>query len=128
MIESNEPVVFKGRTYPACEGIGFDGEYFVVQMYTYSPQHDGDRANHFTSLPISPKRYRERHPTKAAYVVSSETSVTVLDDWGNDYHVSGSSEFIARLISDMQSGGLSAVRLRVSLDPYSCQSISEQVE
>lgn len=80
--DNREKVWYNGRKFGGIKEIGFnEAGKFVVKLFPCSPDPRG-RGSFLTVFAISPKSYRENHPTKTAWF-RLQNVLEIYDDYGN---------------------------------------------
>lgn len=101
MKKGSRDTVSPYKGHKSTSSIGFsDTGHFLIQIKY--PEGGG----YFTSIPISPKEYRKKHPTNAGFTVMSDKHLIVYDDWGNYYSFTAGKRLIKALAEDCRANDL----------------------
>lgn len=114
MIATESKIVFQheGRTqtFYGCDRIGFteDGHFVISGFTTPADQTNihGNRGGYFTSIPISPLEYRQKHGASYDRPIGYETterSITVYDEFAHPYKFTVNKKFVKALAEECEA-------------------------
>jgi hypothetical protein len=91
-------------TFVAIRELGFNSMgAFVVNGYSTPPPEP--RGTFFTSIPISKKEYREKHPTQAGFHLT-RLRIIFYDDWGERYSIYAAPAILKQLAYECVINGI----------------------
>jgi hypothetical protein len=97
MLKIDYQVTYKGEAFANADRLGFDDEVFVISL-----NHSGG-GSLFTTIPISPKEYRQEHPTKTGYKVSHDRGIYIYDDYGSPTFLNIKNSDVEALKAELHS-------------------------
>jgi hypothetical protein len=90
------PFSVDGQSFVGIRRLGFtDRGSFVIDAWTTPAP--APRGSYFTSIPISPREYREVHPTRAAFRVTAPNMLIVYSDYGEPTTIKAPPDVVSAL-------------------------------